>query len=70
MVKSRQVKGEQAPPPKDMSVPVLSSEENYSQIHREALEIIFAVRKFNNYIYGHMFTRITKVLEKYSVHRP
>ena len=28
------------------------AEQNYSQAHREALAIIFAVRKFHNYLYG------------------
>lgn len=32
------------------------AEKNYSQIHREALAVIFAVKKFNKYIYGHKFT--------------
>lgn len=32
------------------------AEKNYSQIHREALAIIFAVQQFHKYIYGHKFT--------------
>lgn len=31
------------------------AEKNYSQIHREALAIIFSVRKFHQYIYGRKF---------------
>lgn len=33
-----------------------SAEANYSQIHREALAIVFAVKQFHKYIYGHKFT--------------
>lgn len=36
-----------------------NAEKNYSQIHREALAIVFAVRRFHNYIYGHSFTLCT-----------
>lgn len=32
------------------------SEKNYSQLHREALAIIYSVRKFHKYIYGLEFT--------------
>ncbi|XP_037293178.1 uncharacterized protein K02A2.6 isoform X1 [Manduca sexta] len=32
------------------------AEKNYSQIHREALAIIFCMRKFHQYIYGRKFT--------------
>ena len=35
------------------------AEKNYSQLHREALAIIFAVKKFNKYIYGKEFTIVT-----------
>lgn len=31
------------------------AQQGYSQIHREALAIIFAVSKFHDYIYGHTF---------------
>lgn len=31
------------------------AEQNYSQTHREALAIIYAVKKFHKYIYGHKF---------------
>ncbi|XP_037957842.1 uncharacterized protein K02A2.6-like [Teleopsis dalmanni] len=31
-------------------------EKNYSQLHREALAIVFAVKKFHNYIFGLPFT--------------
>ncbi|XP_037929719.1 uncharacterized protein K02A2.6-like [Teleopsis dalmanni] len=32
------------------------AEKNYSQLHREALAIVFAVKKFHNYIFGLPFT--------------
>lgn len=33
-----------------------SAEKNYSQIHREALAIVFCMRKFHQYLYGRRFT--------------
>lgn len=33
-----------------------ASEKNYSQIHKEALAIVFAVKRFHKYIYGLQFT--------------
>lgn len=41
------------------------AEKNYSQMHREALAIVFAVKKFHKYIYGYHCTIFTdcKVLE-------
>lgn len=32
-----------------------NSEKNYSQLHREALAIMFALKSFHKYIYGHKF---------------
>lgn len=36
-----------------------SAERNDSQIDKEALSIVSAVKKFHNFLYGHSFTIIT-----------
>jgi len=33
-----------------------AAEQKYSQLHREALAIVFALKKFHKYIYGNKFT--------------
>ena len=36
-----------------------TTEKNYHQLQKEALALIFGVKRFHNYLYGHQFTLIT-----------
>lgn len=54
-VMSHIIEGEERPV-MFVSSTLSAAEKNYSQLHREALAIIFAVNKFHKYIYGIRFT--------------
>ena len=37
---------------------LLPSETNYSQIEKEALSLVFGLKKFHNYLYGRKFVLV------------
>lgn len=51
---SHEINGEQKPIIFASST-LSAAEQNYSQLHREALAIMFAINRFHKYIYGYKF---------------
>uniref|UniRef100_A0A182VPQ4 Reverse transcriptase domain-containing protein n=1 Tax=Anopheles minimus TaxID=112268 RepID=A0A182VPQ4_9DIPT len=41
------------------SVSLSEAQKNYAQVHREALAVVFGVKKFHNYLYGRRFKLVT-----------
>ena len=62
-VLSHMVEGGAERPIGYMSRSLNAAERNYSTVEKEALAIIFGVKKFNQFLYGHPFTINTKPLE-------